>query len=199
MPPVLTRAVPPVMCARTTTITGGGMSGLTVYVASSFRHLHAVRLLNRELRRRGFTVLDWTEKAVPPEGLNAAQRREWMDTDHGGEVFAFCARACLHADVVLYMGTAGQDAGVEVGMAYGAGVPVLGLRGPLESPGLMLHGAGSLWVDSMDRLLTVLDALAQTVERDPVHKGRDAAARLLERFALDPGAESAPAPSGREG
>lgn len=162
------------------------MSSLTVYVASSFRHLHAVRLLNRELRRRGFTVLDWTEKAVPPEGLNAAQRREWMDTDHGGEVFAFCARACLQADVVLYMGTAGQDAGVEVGMAYGAGVPVLGLRGPLESPGLMLHGACALWVDNMDRLFTVLDALEQAVEADSAPKERGAVARLLTRFALAP-------------
>lgn len=174
------------------------MSGLTVYVASSFRHLHAVRLLNRELRRRGFTVLDWTEKAVPPEGLNAAQRREWMDTDHGGEVFAFCARACLHADVVLYMGAAGQDAGVEVGMAYGAGVPVLGLRGPLESPGLMLHGAGTLWVDSMERLFAVLDALAQTVAGDPAPKERGVVVRLLQRFASVPDPESAPEPSDRE-
>lgn len=158
------------------------MAGLIVYVASSFRHLHAVRLLNRELRARGFEVLDWTEKAVPPEGLNAAQRRQWMDTDHGGEVFAFCARACRDADLVLYVGTAGQDAGVEVGMAYGFGVPVLGLRGPLESPGLMLHGAGCLWVDSLDGVLAVLEYLARSVECDPELRERAALAVLLARF-----------------
>ncbi len=153
------------------------VNGLTVYTASSFRHLHTVRLLNRELRRRGFAVLDWTEKAAPPEGLNAAQRREWMDTDHGGEVFAFCARACRDADLVIYVGTAGQDAGVEVGMAYGFGVPVLGLRGPLESPGLMLHGAGCVWVDGMDRLLDVLDAAIRLLERDPTRNVREALVR----------------------
>ncbi len=150
---------------------------LTVYTASSFRHLHAVRLLNRELRQRGFVVLDWTEKAAPPEGLTAAQRREWMDTDRGGEVFAFCMGACRDADLVIYVGTAGQDAGVEVGMAYAFGVPVLGLRGPLESPGLMLHGAGCVWVDGTDRLLEVLEALPRLLEHDPARNVREALVR----------------------
>lgn len=31
-----------------------------VYVASSFRNLNAVKLLQNELRSRGFFVLDWT-------------------------------------------------------------------------------------------------------------------------------------------
>ncbi|GHU90054.1 hypothetical protein AGMMS49925_01750 [Deltaproteobacteria bacterium] len=31
--------------------------------------------------------------------------------------------------------------GVEIGLAVDAGVPVLGIRGPLEGSGLMLHGA----------------------------------------------------------
>ncbi len=131
------------------------MRQLTVYVASSFRHLHAVQLLCQELRRQGYKVFDWTEKATPPEGLNVSERREWMDTDHGGEVFAFCAKACLEADLVVYLGAAGQDAGVEIGMAYGVGRPVLGIRGPLESPGLMLHGAVTAWVDSTDKALFV--------------------------------------------
>ena len=155
------------------------MTEVRVYVASSFRHLHAVRLLNRELRALGCAVLDWTEKAVPPEDLNAAQRRVWMDTDHGGEVFSFCARACREADLVLYVGTAGQDAGVEVGMAFGNGVPVLGLRGPLESPGLMLHGAVCLWAESMDRLLWVMEKLVRDVAREPGLRERSALAGWL--------------------
>ena len=122
---------------------------LTIYIASSFKHLHAVQLLVRTLREHDCRILDWTEKAVPPEGLNAAARREWMDTDHGGEVFAFCATACKQAQLVIYLGTSGQDAGVEVGIAHGAGIPILGIRGPLESPGLMLYGAVTRWVDNI--------------------------------------------------
>lgn len=127
------------------------MSTLTIYIAASFKHMHGVRLLGRELRALGCTILDWTEKAVPPPGLTPAQRRVWMDTDRdGGQVFAFCRDACLAADMVIYFGASGQDAGVEVGLACGAGVPVLGIRGPLEAPGLMLHGAMTTWAESVE-------------------------------------------------
>lgn len=127
----------------------------TVYVAASYRHMHAVRMLYAAMRRvcSRIDILDWTAHATPPEGLNAAERRAWMDADHGGEVYRFCRDACTHADLLIYYGGSGQDAGVEVGMAHGAGVEVIGLAGPLESPGLMLHGAVSVWAKSADELL----------------------------------------------
>lgn len=132
-----------------------------IYIASSFKHMHGVRLLGRELRSYGFSILDWTEKATPPAGLTSAQRREWMDTDiEGGQVFSFCRDACVQADILVYYGASGQDAGVEVGIAYGAGVPVLGIRGPLEAPGLMLHGAMCQWVDSIEDALSLMRELA---------------------------------------
>ncbi len=142
------------------------MRHLSVYIASSFRHVHAVKLLCRELERLGFRIFDWTEKATPPEGLNVADRRQWMDTDHGGEVFSYCAMACRSVDLVVYLGCSGQDAGVEVGMAQGAGVPVLGIRGPLEAPGLMLHGACAGWVETMDDALGVLAELAEKAQNE---------------------------------
>mgnify|MGYP000851252227 FL=1 len=138
-----------------------GHSGLKVYIAASFRHLHAARLLGRAIRAMGYGLLDWTELAKPPEGLTPAERRAWMDTDHGGEVFAFCERACREADFVVYLGASGQDAGVEVGLARAWGVPVLGIRGPLEAPGLMLYGAASVWVESVEAALNLLE---QTTE-----------------------------------
>lgn len=134
---------------------------LKVYIASSFKNIHAVRLLAKDMQSMGYEILDWTLKATPPEGLNASQRREWMDTDHGGEVFVFCANACKEADFIVYLGTSGQDAGVEVGIAFGSGKPVLGIRGPLESPGLMLYGACTCWVEHIEHALQVLDEIIQ--------------------------------------
>ena len=49
-------------------------------------------------------------------------------------------------------------------LAAGAGVPVLGIRGPLEGPGLMLHGAVSLWSDSIEEALEVIAALLRHKE-----------------------------------
>ena len=134
---------------------------LRVYIAASFKHVHGVRLLGQALRATGFVVLDWTEMATPPPGLTPAQRRVWMDTDQaGGQVFSFCCDACKNSDLLIYFGESGQDAGVEVGMACGAGLPILGIRGPLEAPGLMLHGAVTTWAESIEDALDILRTCA---------------------------------------
>ena len=162
------------------------MSTLTIYIAASFKHMHGVRLLGRELRALGCAILDWTEKAVPPPGLTPAQRRVWMDTDRdGGQVFAFCRDACLTADMVIYFGASGQDAGVEVGLACGAGVPVLGIRGPLEAPGLMLHGAMTTWAESVEEAVAlVAGCLRFTAQEGEPGAESDARIRALCSRAL---------------
>ncbi len=133
-----------------------------VYVAASFRHVHAVQLLTRYLEEHNFEVLDWTKKAALPEGLNPAQRREWMDTDdNGGTVYQFCSAACQQSDLVIYLGASGQDAGVEIGMAKAKNLPILGIRGPLEAVGLMLHGSCTLWVDTIAEALIVIKQLSK--------------------------------------
>lgn len=129
----------------------------TIYIAASFRHKHGVRLLGAELRKLGCEILDWTAKASPPPGLTPAERRIWMDTDlEGGEVYEFCRHACQNADLLIYYGESGQDAGVEVGLAAASGVPVLGILGPLEGPGLMLHGAVTGWAEDTEEALTLI-------------------------------------------
>ena len=154
---------------------------LTIYIAGSFKHKHGVRLLGRELCLRGCRILDWTDKAVPPVGLKPAERRIWMDTDHdGGVVYAFCRDACCTADLVIYYGASGQDAGVEVGLAAGSGVPILGICGPLEGPGLMLHGAVTLWVDSVEEALEAVDVILQSTP----DKGAAPHTAALQRLVL---------------
>jgi len=137
------------------------MSVPIIYIAASFKHKHAVRLLGLKLREYGYKILDWTDKATPPQGLSAAKRREWMDTDfEGGKVFSFCKDSCLQADILVYFGESGQDAGVEVGIASGANVPLLGIRGTLEDPGLMLYGAIDVWVEDIEDALNILNKIA---------------------------------------
>lgn len=139
------------------------MKALTIYTAASVRHLHAVRLFHDALRVRipDIRILDWTDKATPPPDMTSQQRRQWFDTEqHGGQVYAFCRDACAGADVVVYLGQSGQDAGVEVGIAAGAGVPVIGVRGPLEAPGLMLHGAVNVWCGDIQEVINLLALLA---------------------------------------
>lgn len=133
---------------------------LSIYIAASFKHMHGVRLLGRELSRIGCEILDWTAKAAPPPGLSPAERRIWMDTDTaGGQVYEFCRQACMSADLVIYYGASGQDAGVEIGMAAASGAPVLGIRGPLEGPGLMLHGAVTAWVEDAENAILAVEGL----------------------------------------
>lgn len=86
---------------------------------------------------------------------------DWRDTEQqGGQVYAFCRDACAGADVVVYLGQSGQDAGVEVGIAAGAGVPVIGVRGPLEAPGLMLHSAVNVWCHDIQEVIYLLEELS---------------------------------------
>ena len=158
------------------------MAAPSAYIAASFRHMHGVRLLGRSMHALGFILRDWTEKAAPPPGLTPLERRQWMDTDNaGGQVFAFCREACLSSHLLVYFGESGQDAGVEVGMAHAAGVPVLGIRGPLEGPGLMLHGAVDCWVEGIEDALALLGQIARHAAADCRHlsQERDERVRLL--------------------
>ena len=72
-----------------------------------------------------------------------------------------CRRCDVQDTCLKWALESGQDAGVEVGLAAGAGTPVLGVRGPLEAPGLMLHGAVSLWCYAIQEAVDVLTLLGR--------------------------------------
>lgn len=133
---------------------------LTVYIASSFKNYHGVQLLVAELKRRGIKVHDWTRWQKIPEGLNAEARRKFMDTDEGKAIYKKCRNACLTSDIVIHYGPAGNDAGIEIGLADGAGRLILGLLGPNESPGLMLNGSVSKWCADTDALIKEVITIA---------------------------------------
>jgi hypothetical protein len=127
---------------------------MKLYIASSFKNLHAVHMLRDHLRGRGHEVFDWSALAPPlPAGMPLNTRRALLDSDERGEIFNFCCQACCRADAVIYLGPAGQDAAAEVGIAFAGGVKVLGLAGPLEAPGLILSRCVSLWFANAGDLL----------------------------------------------
>lgn len=141
---------------------------LTIYTASSIKNIHAVRMLHSYLRKSmTLTILDWTETSTPPKGLEPPAIRKWFDTEQvGGQIFAFCRDACRNADLVIYLGCAGQDSGVEIGIAHASGVPVLGIRGALEAPGLMLNGCVDMWVTDVREVEGILKKISICKEKN---------------------------------
>lgn len=129
---------------------------MKIYIASSYRNLHAVQLLRDALTAEGHTIFDWTVFVPPVSAYPASERKAALDAPGRLDVFAFCTEACGSADAVLYIGPAGQDSACEVGIAYAAGVPVLGLAGPLEEPGLILRKCVCRWFHEARGLLTYL-------------------------------------------
>ena len=138
---------------------------MKIYIASSFKNLHGVHLLRDLLAAQGHELLDWSALAPPlPDDMPPEERRQILDSDERGEIFDFCAQACKSADLVIYLGPAGQDAAAEVGVAYASGVPVLGLVGPLEAPGLILTRCVGKWFNRVADLLNYLGKFNQGQE-----------------------------------
>lgn len=133
---------------------------MKIYIASSYRNLHAVQLVRDALMAEGHTVLDWTGFIPPVSACPASERKAALDDPGRNDVFDFCTEACGRADAVLYIGPAGQDSACEVGIAYAAGVPVFGLAGPLEEPGLILRKCVCAWFRTSGDVLKHLDHVA---------------------------------------
>lgn len=138
-----------------------------IYIASSWRNLHYVRAISYILERMGCEMLDWSHLAPPlPDTMPPEERRRLFDSDQGGEIFDFCRGACGGlADLVIYLGPAGQDAAAELGIAHASGVPVYGLASPLETPGLIVSGCVSRWFRSPEDLLAATAELVEAWER----------------------------------
>lgn len=134
---------------------------LNIYIMSSFRNRAAVQLLTSQLTEMGHEVMDWTRLAPPiPSAVPVEQRRRMLDADEYGDIFTFCVQAIGSMDLGIYLGESGQDAGAELGLAYGSGTPVLGLAGPLESPGTIVSGMVKRWCEDVKTLLCAVEGFA---------------------------------------
>ena len=135
---------------------------LTIYIASSARNFHYVQLLSGIFEHHCHKVLDWTLLAPPIASHTPLEaRKRALDSDERGDIFNFCKSACGSADLVIYLGPAGQDAAAEIGLAHASGIPILGLASPLEAPGLILARCVTKWCESVDELVQEVEKYSQ--------------------------------------
>lgn len=129
-----------------------------VYIAASWRHEHAVRMLTEKIRFLGVEVLSFVENSADVAGLaskpDGKEFDEWVWSEDGYDKFQFDTNSATNASAVIYLGPSGTDAWAEVGAAWSAGVPVLGLSAKGEQAGLMCRMVE--WFANHDELLAML-------------------------------------------
>jgi len=136
---------------------GENKYSMRVYIASSWRNEHAVRMLTERLRAEGLTVLSFIENAGSEEHNVRSKKMdfdEWVWGEQGREKFEYDTSAAATCPVTVYISPSGTDAWTEVGIAWGAGNIVLGLWAKGEPGGLMrriIH-----WFDNHAELIAAL-------------------------------------------
>ena len=129
-----------------------------VYIAASWRHEHAVRMLTEKIRSLGIEVLSFVENSAAVAGLaskpNGKEFDEWVWSEDGYGKFEFDTNSAMNASALIYLGPSGTDAWAEVGAAWAVGVPVLGISAKGEQAGLMCRMVE--WFANHDELLAML-------------------------------------------
>jgi len=128
---------------------------MKIYIASSWRNKHGVQMLTTILREKGHEVISWIENCNQ-EGNKQFIFEEWINTTEANDCFNFDIIGATTSDLVIYYGPAGKDACVEVGAAWGSGIPIIGIYAKGEDLGLM-RKCMSFWVDNVYRLLELID------------------------------------------
>ncbi len=115
------------------------MKKLTIYIASSWKNQHAVEMMTAMLRDRDHKVLSFVENNYgeghgPDKPMSF---EKWVETEQAENSFKYDTAGATKSDLVIYISPSGTDAWVEVGVAWGSGVPIIGLWAKGEPSGLM--------------------------------------------------------------
>jgi hypothetical protein len=106
---------------------------MKIYIASSWKHRHGVEMLTQILRDQKHEVASWIENCFG----EVKDFETWVNTPDAEKSFEFDTNGVITSDLVIYYGNAGKDACVEIGIAYGRKIPILGLYAKGEDLGLM--------------------------------------------------------------
>lgn len=135
---------------------------MKIYIASSWKNQHGVEMLTALLRDKGHEVVSWVENNYGEDHNHVTKKfsfEEWVVSAESEQSFEFDIQGAMRSDVVIYFGPAGKDACAEMGAAYGAGVPIIGLMAKGEDIGLMRKMA-MRWCHRYTEILDVIDAMA---------------------------------------
>ncbi len=133
------------------------MKKLTIYIAASWKHRHAVEMLTSLLRERGHDVKSFVENNHG-EDVKPVPFETWVESDAAEQSFKYDTRAALDSNMTIYIGPSGKDAAAEVAMAWAAGRITLGLYAKGEDFGLMRKMIQ--WFRDYRTLLRTVDAYA---------------------------------------
>ena len=112
---------------------------MKIYIASSWKNVHAVEMLTIMLRERGHEIKSFVENNYG-EGHGAIKPINfelWVQTEKAQQSFLYDTEGAMYSDLVIYISPSGKDAAAECGIAYAKGIPILGLYAKGEDFGLM--------------------------------------------------------------
>jgi len=112
---------------------------MKIYIASSWKNQHGVEMLTAILREKGHEVISWIENgySVGYYAHSDISLQDWINSENGDECFNFDIIGATTCDLMIYYGPSGKDACIEVGAAWGSGIPIYGLYAKGEDLGLM--------------------------------------------------------------
>lgn len=134
---------------------------MKIYIASSWRNQHGVEMLTALLREKGHTVTSWIENNFGEDHNHVTKKfnfEEWVLSPESDQSFYFDTDGATQSDLVIYYAPSGNDASAEIGAAWAAGVPLIGLRAKGDNLGLMRKMVSS-WHDRYTDLLAKVDYL----------------------------------------
>ena len=92
------------------------------------------------LRLKGHEVISWIENNYGENHNHITKKFDfetWVNTDESRQSFEFDIAGATTSDLMIYYGPAGKDACAEMGAAWAANVPIIGLYAKGEDLGLM--------------------------------------------------------------
>ena len=130
---------------------------MKIYIASSWKNVHAVEMLTVLLRDRGHEVISFVENNYGEVAAKVSiVFEEWILTPKADSSFKYDSEGAMYSDLVIYLSPSGKDAAAECGMSYAKGIPILGLHAKGEDFGLMRKMIN--WFDNyIDLLVYVTD------------------------------------------
>lgn len=112
----------------------------TIYIASSWKNQHAVEMLTWFLRKAHHKVISWVENDYGEDHNHVTNKFDfetWVNSPESDQSFEFDTHGASTCDLFIYIGPSGKDAAAECGIAYGKGIPMIGLAAKGEDFGLM--------------------------------------------------------------